>query len=141
MSEYIPPYLCSPDYSRPALLSQPKPEARIVAKVTKRRKKARMDVVEKEKVRVRDKESCRVCGKRTREVHERVYKSLGGVASLVNSMCACRTCHVFLQEHGIKPIGLDCNHPLIFQMSEAVAKMIFGSRAVPNRVELVEVKK
>jgi RNA polymerase subunit RPABC4/transcription elongation factor Spt4 len=99
-----------------------------------------MDRIEKEAVRARDKESCRVCGKKTRDVHERLFKSLGGVASLVNSMCACRKCHPFLQEHGITVIGPDCNSPLLFQMVPAVAKMIFGARALPKRVEILPVK-
>ncbi len=123
------------------LVPQLKPEARVVAKINRRRLKARMDVKDKEAVRARDKESCRVCGKRTRDVHERLFKSLGGAASLYNSMCACRTCHPFLQEHGIKVLGQHCSRPLVFQMSHAVAKMIFGSRALPNHCELVEVKK
>jgi hypothetical protein len=127
----------TPNYTRPDFSPCEKPEPRIVQKVTKRRKKARMDVTEKNAVRLRDKESCRVCGKRTRDVHERLFKSLGGVASLENSMCACRTCHPFLQEHGIKVIGPHCNGKLLFQMNKAVAKMIFGARALPKHCEIV----
>jgi hypothetical protein len=114
-----------------------KSEPKIVAKVTKRNAVKRMDRIEKESVRARDKESCRVCGKKTRDVHERIFKSLGGVASLVNSMCACRKCHPFLQEHGITVIGPDCNHALTFQMVPAVVKMIFGSRAVPKHIDVL----
>lgn len=119
------------------LVRCPKPEPRIVAKITRRRLKVRMDIKEKEAVRVRDKESCRVCGKRTRDVHERLFKSLGGLASLENSICACRTCHPFLQEHGIKVIGLHCSKPLTFQMCAAVARMIFGAKATPKHVEVI----
>lgn len=151
MSEYVPGYrVLAPNYERPQLVSQLKPEPRVVAKVTRRRLRARMDVKEKEAVRVRDKESCRVCGKRTRDVHERLFKSLGGIASLENSICACRTCHPFLQEHGIKVIdvavlrdtsrGHGCNGPLLFQMSAAVARMIFGAKATPGHVEIVATK-
>lgn len=129
-----------PNYERPQLVSQLKPEPRVVAKVLRRRLKARIDVKEKEAVRVRDKESCRVCGKRTRDVHERLFKSLGGIASLENSICACRTCHPFLQEHGIKVIGAHCSKPLLFQMSAAVARMIFGAKATPKHVEIVATK-
>lgn len=114
-----------------------KGEPKVVAKVTKRNAVKCMDRIEKDAVRARDKESCRVCGKKTRDVHERLFKSLGGVASLVNSMCACRKCHPFLQEHGITVIGPDCNHRLLFQMVPAVAKMIFGARALPTHVELL----
>jgi hypothetical protein len=117
-----------------------KSEPKVVEKVTKRNQVKRMDRIEKEAVRARDKESCRVCGKKTRDVHERLFKSLGGVASLVNSMCACRKCHPFLQEHGITVIGPDCNAKLLFQMVPAVAKMIFGARALPKRVEILPVK-
>lgn len=119
------------------LVRCPKPEPRIVAKLTRRRLKARMDRHEKEAVRVRDQESCRVCGKRTRDVHERLFKSLGGLASLENSICACRTCHPFLQEHGIKVIGSHCSKPLLFQMSPVVARMIFGAKATPAHVDVL----
>lgn len=138
---YIPPYLCvAPNYERPAFSPQLKTEPRVVGKVKKRRAKARMDAKEKEAVRARDKESCRVCGKRTRDVHERLFKSLGGVASLINSMCACRKCHPFLQEHGVKVIGPHCNAVLTFQMSPAVAHLIFRGRALPKHCEIVAVK-
>lgn len=114
----------------------PKPEARIVAKTLQRRAVARMDRVEKEKVRQRDQETCRVCGRRTRDVHERLFKSLGGVASLVNSMCACRICHPFLQQHGIHVYGQTCNEPLRFVMSATVKQLIFRHRPVPSHVEI-----
>lgn len=131
-----------PNYARPPFSPVKKHEPRIVSKITRRRKVARMDKAEKERVRQRDKESCRVCGRRTRDVHERLFKSLGGVASLENSICACRTCHPFLQEHGIKVLGpLDCNKPLLFQMAPAVARMIFGARALPKHCEIVEVER
>lgn len=126
-----------PNYERPTWTPAPKGEPRIVHKITKRRTVARMDRTEKELVRQRDHEACRVCFKKTRDVHERLFKSRGGVASLDNSMCACRTCHPFLQEHGIKVLGLTCNAPLKFQMNAAVAKMIFGARALPQHCEVV----
>jgi hypothetical protein len=131
-----------PDYSRPMGTAQQKWELkpRVVDKVTKRRAVVRMDRIEKEHVRVRDKESCRVCGKKTRDVHERVFKSRGGVASLENSLCACRKCHPFLQEHGIHVLGPSCNGKLTFRMNKAVAKMIFGSKAPPKHVEVFEGK-
>lgn len=137
MADYIPPYLASPNYARHAFTPVEKPEPRIVAKITRRRLKTKMDRHEKEAVRVRDKESCRVCGKRTRDVHEKLFKSLGGVACLQNSMSACRGCHEFLQHHGIKVIGSHCSKPLLFQMNAAVAKMIFGSKALPKHCEVV----
>ena len=141
MSDYIPAYLVSPNYERPAFSPVPKDEARVVAKIARRRLVAKMDRIEKESVRVRDKESCRVCGKKTRDVHEKLFKSLGGVASLANSMCACRGCHDLLQQHGIKPIGEHCSKPILFQMSPVVASMVFGRRALPKHCELIEVKK
>lgn len=126
-----------PDYSRPVFTStnfKHEKAPRIVAKVKKRKAIVRMDRIEKEKVRARDKECCRVCGRKTRDVHERLFKSLGGVASLDNSCCACRKCHPFLQEHGISVLGLTCNKVLRFVMNAQVAKLIFGSRAVPKHV-------
>jgi hypothetical protein len=111
---------------------------RVVAKIQRRRAALNLDRTEKEKVRQRDKECCRVCGKKTRDVHERLFKSRGGVASLDNSMVACRTCHPFLQEHGITVLGPSCNKPLHFLMNAAVAKMIFGKRATPSHVTVGE---
>ena len=115
----------------------PKPQPRIVATIQKRRTLARLDRVEKEKVRVRDHESCRVCGRRTRQVHERLFKSLGGAASLMNSLCACPTCHPFLQHHGIDVRGRTCNGPLTFEMGAAVARLIFNGKVTPVHVEVV----
>lgn len=117
-------------------LAFPKGRPAIVAKVTKRNKVANLDRIEKEKVRVRDKECCRVCGRKTRDVHERLFKSLGGVASLSNSMCACRFCHPYLQHHGISVFGKTCNSDLKFEMQPSVAHFIFRGRSVPPHVEI-----
>lgn len=119
------------------LVPQPRPEPRVIARKAKRRKVTRMDRIEKEKVRVRDKESCRVCQRASREVHERLFKSLGGVACLANSVCMCRKCHEYAQGHAIKVFGQTCNEPLRFQMSKAVAHDVFRGRAVPPHVEVV----
>lgn len=118
-------------------LALPKPTPRVVTRRAKRLGKERMDRTEKEKVRTRDHECCRVCGRSTRDVHERLFKSLGGVASLENSMCACRVCHPYLQGHAIHPFGKDCNAKLTFEMSQAVAHHVFRSRAVPKHVTVV----
>jgi hypothetical protein len=117
-----------------------KGKTRRVEKTLKRRAVATMDRTEKEKVRQRDKEACRVCFRKTRDVHERLFKSLGGLASLLNSMCACRVCHPFLQEHGIQVYGKTCNHKLTFEMSAAVAHIVFRGRAVPSHVTVIAVK-
>lgn len=114
---------------------------RHVEKVTKTRESTRMDRTEKEKVRRRDQEACRVCFRATRDVHERLFKSLGGVASLVNSICACRTCHPFLQHHGIQVYGQTCNDTLRFEMSEAVAFIVFRGRAVPSHVTVIRPRR
>lgn len=124
------------NYRRPTFSPAPKKEAAIVSKVLKTRKVVAMDRREKEKVRQRDKECCRVCFRKTRDVHERLFKSLGGVASLVNSICACRVCHPFLQHHGMHVYGQTCNDPLRFVMSAQVAKIVFRGRAVPRHVEV-----
>jgi hypothetical protein len=110
---------------------------RHVAKVLKGRAVVRMDRTEKELVRRRDFESCRVCFRATRQVHERLFKSLGGVASLENSLCACKICHPFLQQHGIQVYGETCNDPLLFEMNEAVARIVFRGRAVPPHVTVI----
>lgn len=118
-----------------------KPEPRIVGRKAKRRSVKRMDKLEKEAVRVRDKESCRVCGRHSREVHERLFKSLGGIACLANSMCVCRTCHEYLQGHAIDVFGPDCNAPLTFEMTKAVAHDVFRGRALPKHVTITDAVK
>lgn len=123
-----------PNYSRPAFSPQPKATPRIVEKVDKRRKAATMDAKEKEAVRARDKEACRVCLRHSREVHERLFKSLGGVASLANSMTVCHICHLYLQGHAIQVFGPSCNAPLTFEMGPEVAKHVFRGRSTPNWV-------
>jgi hypothetical protein len=97
---------------------------RIVETKAKRRSAARMDKVEKERVRVR----------KTRHVHERLFKSRGGVASLDNSMCACPVCHPYLQHHGISVFGASCNGRLTFEMGPQVAKFCFLGRSTPSHV-------
>lgn len=116
---------------------QPKPQPRVIARKAKQRQVMRMDRIEKEKVRARDQEACRVCQRKTREVHERLFKSLGGIACLANSLCACRLCHEYLQGHAIKVYGPDCNSDLIFELSPAVAQHVFRGRAVPAWVRVV----
>lgn len=114
-----------------------KPTPRVVEKVEKERAIAGLDRHEKEKVRKRDGEACRVCGGKTRDVHERCFKSKGGVASLDNSFCACRrVCHRLLQGDGIAVWGPTCNGPLVFKMSKQAAHLVFRGRAIPAHVEI-----
>lgn len=103
----------------------------------KKRRTRNLDRAEKEKVRTRDAEHCRVCLRKTRDVHERLFKSRGGVASLHNSLCACPGCHPLLQGHAIRPVGQTCNGPLIFQMTKATAYLRFRHRPLPPHVEIV----
>lgn len=122
------------------LVPQPKPEPRIVQKVAKRRAMARMDRTEKEAVRQRDKECCRVCFRKSREVHERLFKSLGGVASSHNSLVLCRKCHLYAHAHGIgllSEVGRGCNGQLRFQMCAAVAHDIFRGKSQAPHVEII----
>lgn len=119
------------------LIPQPKGEPSIVAKVAKRRAVARMDRSEKEAVRQRDKECCRVCFRKSREVHERLFKSLGGVASAENSCVLCRKCHQYAHAHGFTILAGSCKTPMVFQMCAAVAHDIFRGRAVPKHIEVV----
>lgn len=121
-------------------LALPKPQARVIGRKAKQRSVKRMDRVEKEAVRARDKESCRVCFRFSREVHERLFKSLGGIACLANSMVVCRTCHEYLQGHAIDVFGPDCNSPLTFEMEEAVAHDVFRGKAVPPHVTVTHRK-
>lgn len=113
-------------------LSKPKPK--VVEKIEREIKVAGLDRKAKEEVRQRDGESCRICGRKTREVHERILKSRGGVASLQNSACACRKCHRLIHGKAIKVIGTDCRKPLEFLMEQATAYLIFRGRPVPKHV-------
>lgn len=132
-----------PNYVRPSMPAQPKPEPRIVKKVAKRRAVQRMDRAEKDAVRQRDKEACRVCFRKSREVHERLMKSLGGVASAFNSCVLCRRCHQYAHAHGLRIFPtvarLGCAGPVTFAMCAAVAHDIFRGRAVPSHVEILPV--
>ena len=116
----------------------PKPIPHVVKRLAKRRKVARMDRAAKEQVRQRDMESCRICGRRSRGVHERVFKSRGGVASLDNSLVLCSRCHEYTHGHAIKPHGESCNGPMAFEMSQEVAQQIFRGMAIPPHVTVVQ---
>jgi len=115
---------------------QPKPVPAVVEKLARRRRGNTLDRQQKKLVRDRDLAQCRVCGGVATDVHERLFKSLGGTASLANSLCACRLCHVYLQGHAIRPYGTDCNAALTFVMSPIVARHIFRGRQVPPHVEV-----
>lgn len=118
------------------LVPQPRPAPRVIARLAKRRRVTRMDRIEKEAVRTRDRECCRVCGRASREVHERLFKSLGGVACAANSLVLCRKCHQYAQGHAIQVRGVRCDLVLSFAMSQAVAHDVFRGRAVPSHVEV-----
>lgn len=106
----------------------------------------------KTQVRQRDHGRCRVCGRRTRVVHENHFRSLGGVVSLENSFLACDfpdgVCHPLLQQHRITPFVLgsasreprdmDAREPLGFEMSADVAKLVFDTRPQPSSVVIVD---
>jgi hypothetical protein len=101
----------------------------------------------KNAVRKRD-PFCRVCLYRpSSEVHELVFKSVGGEVSLQNSLgvCAGRNsglCHQLLQQHGIKYAFTNPEKgaaaPMRFSMNRSVADAVFGRRAVPKHVEVAE---
>jgi len=134
--------MSTPNYERPPMgtaVQKFQMKTRADDKVEKTRKVVNLDRAQKELVRKRDVEACRVCLKKTRHVHERLFKSLGGVASLANSMVACPKCHPLLQGHAIRPLGQNCNHPLIFQMTKATAYLRFRNRPAPSHVEIVAV--
>lgn len=118
-----------------------KGDPRLVEQKQKETKAETADRKGKQAVRDRDGGVCRVCGRKATEVHEALtFKSRGGVASLANSIHVCAKpaglCHQFLQQHGIRVIGKHCSKPLKFEMSEAVAKLVFGRRDVPANVRI-----
>jgi hypothetical protein len=131
------------NYGRPAFHgSFWKGEPRQVAKEEKKSRIAALDRAGKTAVRARDKGICRVCGRKATEVHEALdFKSLGGVACLENSIQVCAEpkgkCHALLQQHGIRVIGEHCSKPLIFEMSKAVAYLVFRNRVPPAHVRVI----
>jgi hypothetical protein len=114
----------------------PKPQPKVVDTILKRRKAVSLDRAAKELVRQRDKEACRVCFRRSREVHERIYKSRGGAASLENSLVLCKTCHALVHGRALKPLGPTCNGHLYFAMSQATSWLVFGSKPLPRHITL-----
>ena len=101
-------------HRRSSGLKFPKP---VPKKKEKRAKKAKSrEWVSWVRARVfeRDKNKCRVCAKRAEEMHEIVFRSLGGLISLSNSIAVCRSCHVELQQHRLDVVGEDANDPLQF---------------------------
>lgn len=131
-----------PNYARPPMgtaVQKFQMKTRADERVEKTRKATNLDRAQKELVRQRDGECCRVCGRKTRHVHERLFKSLGGVASLLNSMVACIKCHPLLQGHAIRPVGLNCSKPLVFQMTSVTKYLVFRNRPTPAHVEVVAV--
>lgn len=118
--------------------SVPKHEPSIVGKIVKKRKVVCLDRAAKDAVRLRDKDACRICMGKSRDVHERVFKSRGGVASLDNSLVLCRRiCHALCQQHAVKLYGATCQKPIQFEMTRAVAVLIFGSRPTPSHVTVL----
>lgn len=120
-----------------------KGDPRKVEQVERKLSKAAADKAGKAAVKARDKGVCRICGRKATEVHEALkFKSLGGVASLENSIQVCAEpkgrCHQLCQQHGVRVIGTHCSEPLIFEMREAVKLLIFRHRPVPNHVRIVE---
>jgi 5-methylcytosine-specific restriction endonuclease McrA len=96
------------------MLKFPKPVSK---KSEKRKKKAEnREWVSwvRERVFERDNHQCRVCQNRAEEMHEIVFRSLGGLVSLNNSIAVCRECHVKLQRHVLDVAGDNANEDLQF---------------------------
>lgn len=92
---------------------------------------------------------CRVCGRRTSVVHEEKRRGAGGVVSLRNSYLACDVvdggvCHPLLQTYRIWAVmengsdTFDARKPLVFEMSEAIAKLVFEGRPRPPHIRITE---
>jgi hypothetical protein len=122
---------------------------RAVDKRATRATREREDQRAKTAVRQADRYRCRVCGRGTKVVHEHPPRSLGTRPSLASSFCACDVldggvCHPLLQRHRIVPVmadGRDRFHargPLLFEMTEAVAVVVFKDRPRPPHVRIVD---
>jgi hypothetical protein len=124
----------------------PKPLPRAIG----RRVKSRMDAFEDERrrneVRVLHGRRCLVCGRKTNVVHEHKRRGAGGEVSLTNSFLACDeadggVCHPLLGTRHIMPIcpvePFDAREPLLFEMTEDVAKLVFERRSLPSHIRLV----
>ena len=96
-----------------------------------------MNRLEKELIRRRDGEVCRVCGRQSRGVYEGLLKT--GTVSASTSAVLCGLCREYMHGHAIKPHGESCNGPMGFEMSGDVAQQIFRGMAVPPHVTVVQV--
>lgn len=125
-----------------------KPLPRQVAKRAKNRQRVRDDDRARNEVRRHWKFRCRVCGRRTGIVHEHKRRGAGGVVSLQNSFLACDVpndgiCHPLLQGRHIMPVMadgsevFDAREPLIFEMPESVAALVFEDNPIPPHVRIV----
>ena len=120
------------------VFSVPKNEPSIVGRIVRKRRVRCLDRAAKESVRRRDRGACRICMGTSRDVHERVFKSRGGMASLDNSLVLCRRiCHALVQQHAVKLYGDTCQRHIQFEMTQAVAVLIFGGRPTPKHVTVL----
>lgn len=92
----------------------PKPVSRKTEKRKKRAAQGKLVSWVREQVFERDDYQCRACHKRAEEMHEIVFRSLGGVVSLSNSIALCRECHANIQQHRVDVVGRDANEGLKF---------------------------
>lgn len=142
-----PPLATPPNYGRGRFVeSYFKGDPRKVEQEAKRAKEETADKKGKQAVRDRDKGVCRVCGGKATEVHEALtFKSKGGIASLQNSVHVCAEptgkCHQLLQQHGIRAVGKHCSRKLVFEMSRAVAKVVFGRQPIPAHVRITRAQR
>lgn len=126
-----------------------KPLPRAIEKLRKQKTTSRDDERARNKVRAHWREKCRVCGRRTRVVHEEKRRGAGGPVSLANSYLACDVinggaCHPLLQNRFIYARmangadEFDAQEDLVFEMTEKIAVIVFDKRARPAHVRIVD---
>jgi len=137
----------APNYARPAFTgSNWKPLPRKVQKRSKRRVEKRDDEAARKKVREYWGFKCCVCKRKTSTVHEEKRRGAGGEVSLRNSYLACDeidggVCHPLLQSRDIYAVCpgeiFDARKIERFEMTKAIAALVFERRARPASVRIV----
>lgn len=127
-----------------------KPLPRAVKKRQAKRDAAAADERARKAVRAHWHYRCRVCGRRTSVVHEEKRRGAGGAVSLANSYLACDVddngvYHPLLQQYRIYAVmasdrdtPFDASEDLVFEMSEAIATIVFERRPRPAHVRIVQ---
>lgn len=123
---------------------------RALDKATSASQRRAADQAARQAVRARDRYLCRLCGRKTRVVHEHKRRGAGGKVTLQNSFCLCSVedgglCHDLVGMRWVYPVMVDgaeifdASRAIMFHLSRSTATRIFGaSGSIPAHVLIVE---